>query len=86
MTRAGRLPAGSMRSSTAGCSIVLLKAKVRNSAVCSKSTPQLLRGGTGEIRNWIAIAGAYEGVKATVVDYIPSRHAVTGLGFAYWKN
>lgn len=45
-----------------------------------------LRGGTGEIRNWIAIAGAYDGIKATVVDYVPSRHAVTGLGFAYWKS
>jgi protocatechuate 4,5-dioxygenase beta chain len=42
--------------------------------------------GTGEIRNWVAVAGAYEGVNATVVDYIPARHAVTGLGFAYWKN
>lgn len=42
--------------------------------------------GTGEIRNWVAVAGAYDGVKATVVDYIPARHAVTGLGFAYWKT
>ena len=45
-----------------------------------------LRGGTGEIRNWIAVAGAYEGVKASVVDYIAARHAVTGLGFAYWSE
>jgi len=45
-----------------------------------------LRGGTGEIRNWIAVAGAYNGTKATIVDYIPSRHAVTGLGFAYWNG
>ena len=45
-----------------------------------------LRGGTGEIRNWITIAGAYDGIKATVVDYIPARHAVTGLGFAYWNE
>jgi hypothetical protein len=44
-----------------------------------------LRGGTGEIRNWIAVAGAYDGSKGIVVDYIPARHAVTGLGFAYWK-
>jgi hypothetical protein len=21
-----------------------------------------------------------------VVDYIPARHAVTGLGFAYWSE
>ena len=45
-----------------------------------------LRAGTGEIRNWVAVAGAYEGVKATVVDYLPARHAVTGLGFAYWNE
>jgi protocatechuate 4,5-dioxygenase beta chain len=45
-----------------------------------------LRGGTGEIRSWIAVAGAYDGRKATVVDYIPACHAVTGLGFAYWKE
>jgi hypothetical protein len=42
--------------------------------------------GTGEIRNWVAVAGAYDGKKATVVDYIPARHAVTGLGFAYWRE
>ena len=45
-----------------------------------------LRGGTGEIRNWIVTAGAFDGMKATVVDYIPARHAVTGLGFAYWPG
>lgn len=51
-------------------------------------TPEIASfgAGTGEIRNWVAVAGAYEGMKATIVDYIPSRHAVTGLGFAYWKN
>jgi Catalytic LigB subunit of aromatic ring-opening dioxygenase len=51
-----------------------------------KTDSDTLRGGTGEIRNWIAVAGAYDGCKATVVDYIPARHAVTGLGFAYWKG
>lgn len=43
-----------------------------------------LRGGTGEIRSWIVAAAAFEGLPATIVDYIPARHAVTGLGFAYW--
>jgi protocatechuate 4,5-dioxygenase beta chain len=51
-----------------------------------KTDSAALRGGTGEIRNWITVAGAYDGVKATVLDYIPSRHAVTGLGFAYWHE
>ncbi|HYU21163.1 MAG TPA: hypothetical protein VEQ11_20945 [Chloroflexota bacterium] len=45
-----------------------------------------LRSGTGEIRSWITVAGAFHGKKATVVDYIPARHAVTGLGFAYWNG
>ncbi len=44
-----------------------------------------MHGGTGEIRSWITTAGAFEGVAATVVDYIPLRHAVTGLGFASWN-
>ncbi len=43
-----------------------------------------LSGGTGEIRAWIVVAGACAGRKATIVDYIPAYHAVTGLGFAYW--
>ena len=46
----------------------------------------MLRGGTGEIRTWIAVAGAYDGQQGTVVDYIPSISAVTGLGFAYWNG
>ena len=45
-----------------------------------------LRGGTGEIRSWIVVAGACGGAPATIVDYIPAHHAVTGLGFAYWSS
>jgi protocatechuate 4,5-dioxygenase beta chain len=44
-----------------------------------------LRGGTGEIRSWITVAGAFHAQPATVVDYLPARHAVTGLGFAHWN-
>ncbi|GAB3364480.1 DODA-type extradiol aromatic ring-opening family dioxygenase [Modestobacter lapidis] len=44
-----------------------------------------LRGGTGEIRSWIVVAGAFAGLPAHVVDYVPLHHAVTGLGFAYWN-
>jgi hypothetical protein len=43
-----------------------------------------LRSGTGEIRSWIVVAGACHEARATIVDYIPAHHAVTGLGFAYW--
>lgn len=46
-----------------------------------------MRGGTGEMRAWITVAGAMEaiGSRATVVDYVPSHHAVTGLAWAYWE-
>jgi protocatechuate 4,5-dioxygenase beta chain len=43
-----------------------------------------LRSGTGEIRSWIVVAGACGATRATIVDYIPAHHAVTGLGFAYF--
>jgi len=44
-----------------------------------------LRSGTGEIRSWIVVAGACSEARATIVDYIPAHHAVTGLGFAYFS-
>jgi protocatechuate 4,5-dioxygenase beta chain len=42
-------------------------------------------GGTGEIRAWIVAAAALQGARGTVLDYIPSRLATTGLAFAYWN-
>ena len=46
-----------------------------------------LRGGTGQVRTWLAAAAAAETRqgKATVVDYIPALRAMTGIGFAYWQ-
>lgn len=44
-----------------------------------------LRSGTGEIRSWIVVAGACSEAKATIIDYIPAHHAVTGLGFAVFN-
>ena len=43
-----------------------------------------VRGGTGEVRNWLVVSGAMGDRKATILDYIPAHHTVTGLGFAYW--
>ncbi|ETW92770.1 MAG: hypothetical protein ETSY1_42190 [Candidatus Entotheonella factor] len=42
-----------------------------------------LRGGTGEIRAWISVAGAIQR-QAKVLDYIAANHAKCGLGFVYW--
>jgi protocatechuate 4,5-dioxygenase beta chain len=44
-----------------------------------------LRGGTGEIRAWIAVAAGMQRA-ATVLDYFPSHHAKCGLAFAYWPE
>ena len=45
-----------------------------------------MRGGTGEMRSWITVAGAMEAVgqRGVAVDYMPVRHGVTGIGWAYW--
>lgn len=42
-----------------------------------------MRGGTGEIRAWITVAAAMDR-PATVIDYFPSHHAKTALGWAFW--
>ena len=47
---------------------------------------ETMRGGTGEIRNWLVVGGAMGDRRAVTVDYIPAHHAVTGLGFAYWPR
>jgi protocatechuate 4,5-dioxygenase beta chain len=43
-----------------------------------------LRGGSGELRAWIAAAGACRW-PATVLDYMPIHHAKAGIGCAYWQ-
>lgn len=43
-------------------------------------------GGTGEVRSWIVVAAAFEGTRATVVEYLPAYHAVTGLGMVSWTR
>jgi hypothetical protein len=45
----------------------------------------LLKSGSSEIRNWIAVAGILDGIKATWVEYIPVYRtpAGTGVGLAF---
>ncbi|MEE8519139.1 MAG: hypothetical protein V3S98_08445 [Dehalococcoidia bacterium] len=58
----------------------------RRTEAMYKFDSHTMRGGTGEIRAWITVAGAMEAVgqRAVSVDYIPTRHAVTGISWAYW--
>ncbi|HXW88153.1 MAG TPA: hypothetical protein VEJ42_07825 [Streptosporangiaceae bacterium] len=47
-----------------------------------------LRSGNSEILNWVAAAGALEGLAATAIDYVPGYRSPagtgTGMAFAYW--
>ena len=47
-----------------------------------------LKGGTSEILNWVALAGAMEDKPYTLVDYVPCYRSLAatgcGAGFAYW--
>ncbi len=47
-----------------------------------------LRSGNSEILNWVAAAGALDGLAATEVDYVPGYRSPagtgTGMAFAYW--
>jgi 3-O-methylgallate 3,4-dioxygenase len=47
-----------------------------------------LFGGTSEILNWVAMAGAMEDRAMTLVDYVPCYRSLAatgcGAGFAYW--
>ncbi len=47
-----------------------------------------LRSGNSEILNWVAAAGALDGLAATAIDYVPGYRSPagtgTGMAFAYW--
>ena len=43
-----------------------------------------MRGGTGELRAWIAVAAAMD-TPADIVEYFPSHHAKIGCGFVTWN-
>jgi 3-O-methylgallate 3,4-dioxygenase len=49
---------------------------------------KLLRTGNGEIKNWIAAAGALEHLRMELAAYVPGYRSPAGtgvgMGFAYW--
>ncbi|MDB5080010.1 MAG: hypothetical protein JWP00_1934 [Chloroflexi bacterium] len=55
-----------------------------------KALPEeLLNSGSGEIRNWLTVAGAVEGLKLQWYEYIPVYRSPAGtgvgMGFARWS-
>jgi 3-O-methylgallate 3,4-dioxygenase len=51
--------------------------------------PAKLKSGSGEIRNWIALAGAMESLNLDWSDYVPCYRSIagtgTGIAFAVWE-
>ena len=50
---------------------------------------ELLKGGTSEILNWVALDGAVGELPMTLIDYIPGYRSRPSTGcamaFAYWN-
>ncbi len=60
----------------------------KNKAVIVATPPGKLKSGSGEIRNWIALAGAMESLNLNWSDYVPCYRSPagtgTGIAFAVW--
>ena len=62
---------------------ILSRGKVADLKKLFKVDSENFRSYTGAIRTWITVAAACSR-PAKVLDYIPARHAKTGVCFAYW--
>jgi 3-O-methylgallate 3,4-dioxygenase len=60
----------------------------RDAAALASITQGELMSGTSEIRNWLVVAGATEGLQLEVLDYVPTYRSPAGTGcgmaFARW--
>lgn len=61
----------------------------RDTSFLQNVPPEILRGGTSEVLNWIAVAGAVS-LRGRMVDYVPAyrnEHGVgCAMGFAVWDT
>jgi Catalytic LigB subunit of aromatic ring-opening dioxygenase len=68
---------------------VLDSIAARDAAALAGIPRDKLRSGNSEILNWIAAAGALEGLSPAVVDYVPGYRTPagtgTGMAFARWE-
>ncbi len=69
--------------------LAVLKAFEERDAEMLKSIPEgRLQGGTSEVKNWIAVAGACEHLTFDLIDYVPGYRSPAGtgtaMGFATW--
>jgi hypothetical protein len=62
--------------------------QLKNESAITATPPAKLKSGSGEIRNWIALAGAMESLNLNWSDYVPCYRSPagtgTGIAFAIW--
>lgn len=68
---------------------VLARMEAHDSTALGTIPRRYFRSGTSEVLNWIAVAGALEEARMTVVDYVPGYRSMagtgTGMAFAVWE-
>lgn len=68
---------------------VLDAMQAKDAAALQAIPREKMRGGTSEILNWVAVAGAVEERPMTLVNYLPGYRSLAGtgcgMGFAYWS-
>jgi hypothetical protein len=68
---------------------VLDALKAKDTAALHGLPRELLKGGTSEMLNWVALDGAVGELPMTLIDYIPGYRSRPSTGcamaFAYWK-
>jgi OH-DDVA oxygenase/3-O-methylgallate 3,4-dioxygenase len=68
---------------------VLDALKAKDTAALHALPRELLKGGTSEILNWVALDGAVGELPMTLIDYIPGYRSRPSTGcamaFAYWQ-
>jgi Catalytic LigB subunit of aromatic ring-opening dioxygenase len=68
---------------------LLAAMKNKDQKVIASVPPAKLKSGSGEIRNWIALAGAMESLPLKWSDYVPCYRSPaatgTGIAFAIWE-
>ena len=65
--------------------------RIKDQKVIASVPPAKLKSSSGEIRNWIALAGAMESLNLNWSDYVPCYRSPagtgtgTGIAFAIWE-
>ena len=69
--------------------IVIDALRQKNSAALWRLSREKLRGGTSEILNWVALAGATEPMELRYLEYVTTYRSPAatgcGMGFAFWQ-